>query len=389
MRTFAEIKEQYPIRSTLERIMPDGLRHRGQRYDVYICPFHDDVRPSFWVNDRTAHCEAGCGIAGREYGDVLDFVREYYGLHTWPEVIERLTGVLPDPPPAREIPKTVDKPLSWMDVQKGLALQDEALAYFQSRGLKEATVRKWNLGKYRTWPYSSLIEGKSYTFRCARYTLPDIAFGQVRNIELRMDEADAVIQLKLVDGALKESVAEQLQKKTGKLPTERELLSHFFGGKYTRVPHGIQRNLIGNVERVLWRVEHDGHPGWFSPDLPYVLVHEGLLKALVLEDACDDEFYYPSISAKGAPGLAALAGVKELIIVQDNEPNRIKPDGSIHNPGRDYAYRAVEASGRRLGQTVRIITAPEGLKAADDVVMAGQVHEWLSSLKIEPIRRPA
>lgn len=387
MITLSEAKALYPIRSTIEQIIPTHLRQRGTRYDLYLCPFHEDTTPSFWVTDSICHCEAGCSIAGRDYGDVLDFVRAYFDLRTWGEVITRLTGDMPEPPPRREVPKIVEKPLSWQDVRRGLSLQEDAISYFKGRGLKEATVRKWNLGKYASWPYKPLIEGKSYTFSCGRYTIPDIAYGIVRNIELRLDDASALEQLRGIDLSLKEAVAEYIQKKTGHLPSEKDLLPHFFGGKYMRVPHGIRRNLIGNVERVLWRIEHDGQQGWFSPDMPYVLVHEGLLKALVTEDACDDEFYYPSISAKGAPGLAALSGVREIIIVQDNEPDKKRPNGGIHNPGRDYAYRAVELTGRRLGQGVRIITAPEGLKAADDVVAAGKVHEWLARNGIEPVRR--
>lgn len=366
--------------------MADRLRKEAGSYEAYLCPFHDDRRASFIVYDNCCGCEAGCPVNGREWGDVLDFVMEYFSLHSWREVITTLTGELPEPPKHEK--KAASKParvLSWREIETIDRNIRFSTPYFLGRGLKAETIPSRHLGAYRSWPNTLTIGGQPYTFRAQRFAIPDIAFGRVRNIELRLDEADAWQTYHALPDSLKEQLAEDIQRASREIPAERDLLYEIFGGKYCRVPGGIRSNLIFNAERVWKRVEG----GWFSPDMDYVLVHEGSLKALVTEDACDDEFYYPSISAKGARGLSSLVSVKEIIVVQDNEPDKVRPDGTKHNPGREYALKAVEMTGRRLGSGVRIIKAPDGLKAADDAVQAGIVHKWLGELGIEPVRRPA
>jgi hypothetical protein len=81
-----------------------------------------------------------------------------------------------------------------------------------------------------------------------------------------------------------------------------------------------------------------------------------------------------------------LYGVKELVIVQDNEPDKVK-NGKPTNAGKAYAERALAASGRQHGQGVRIVIPPDGLKAADDVVAAGAIHDWMHSLGLAPVSR--
>lgn len=386
MTSFAELKEQYPLRETVARLIGDRLRHAKHDHDEYLCPFHADVKASFLVFEGACGCMAGCAINGREWGDVLDFVKEYFGLRNWGEVEAELTGKFPSPIPKQKYaPVKPSKPISWQAVQQGVAHQAEATPFFHERGVKDKSIAAYQLGKYLSWPNTLTIGGEPHTFRAQRYSIPDIAFGRVRNVFLRLDEADARASLACLDSTL----VEQRQREMKTKLTEQELMYDFFGGKFTRVPGGVRANLIFNAERVMQRIEYEGWTGWFSPDMPYVLLHEGQLKAIVMEDACDDEFYYPSIAGKGPQGIAACVGVKDLIIVQDNDPDKIKPDGTKHNAGRAYALRAVEISGRRLGQGVRIIRPPEGFKDADEVVKAGIHHEWLGSLGIEPLRRHA
>jgi hypothetical protein len=391
MSSIQKIKELYPLRETVARLIPDRLAHHGAHADLYYCPFHDDVlNPSFMVKNQWCSCQTtSCTINGKLWGDVVDFLLELFHVTKVWQLMEKLNMQLPDPPP-RTTPVAKDEPehnlLTWDHVKRGTRHQELAIPFFVGRGVKEPTIHtKW-LGLYPSHPNKIRIDGTEHEFRTRRYTIPDIAFGQVRKIELRLDQSRAREDLALLDPNLVAKVATKLEGKLGKFPTDNQLTEVFFGGRYTRVGGGIKKELIFNVERLVQRITYEGTQGFFTPDLPYVLVHEGAFKALAMEDACDDAaFGYPSISCHAAGGLAAAtAGVKEVIIVQDLDTDKVRPDGVIVNPGRDYAQRALEATGRRYG--VRIITPPEGFNGADDVVKGGVVHEWMSKNGIEPIK---
>lgn len=391
MSSISQIKELYPLRETVARLIGDRLAHHGVSADLYHCPFHEDVlNPSFMVKDTWCSCQTGnCTINGKTWGDVVDFMLEYFRVTKVWQLMEKLNLALPDPPPrTTPIPKPEPEHnlLTWDHVKRGTRHQSLAIPFFVGRGVKEPTIHiKW-LGLYPSCANKIKIDGVEHEFRTRRYTIPDIAFGQVRKIELRLDHARAREDLALIDPNLVAKVAAKLEAKLGKFPTPDQLTEVFFGGRYTRVGGGIKKELIFNVERLVQRITYEGTQGFFTPDLPYILVHEGAFKALAMEDACDDTaFGYPSISCHAAGGLAAAtAAVKDIVIVQDNDVDKVRPDGVVVNPGREYAQRALEAIGRRHG--VRIISPPPDFNGADDVVKGGMVHEWMSKNGIEPVK---
>lgn len=364
MGRLAEIKHKFPMRETVEQYYGDYLKKRRARYDMYLCPFHDDRQASLLVYENKCECRAGCLINGDRQADIFAFIKALFKFTTWTEVEELLDGKEApkierkhQPPPERP------NRLVWAHVERGLRHQDAALKYFAGRGLHESTVRGFYLGQYVNHPF--YVDALNTTFMCKRYTIPDVAFGVVRNIELRRDDEDAQRTLECLPQHLREQA-------------KGDPLDYFFGARYLRVWGGIQKSLIYNVERVMQRVQVDGTWGWFCPDRDYVLLHEGALKALAME-----ELGYASISGKDAAGLAYLTGVERLYIVQDNEPDKVRPDGSRHNAGREYALRALALSGRRLGHDAFIITPPDGYKGADDAAKAGLAHDWMKSLGIE------
>lgn len=370
MEDLDALKRQFPIQETVAMYLGPPAS-KGITW-AWRCPFHDDHSPSFSVTPTRCICRSGCKIAGRQWGDVFDFVREYLGLRTLADAVRQLKGETAPPAVTREIPAEPERTVGWWDVKRLLQHQAEAIPYFISRGMTEASIKKYQLGAYTDWPWKTELSEERYYVR--RFAIPDIAYGVVRNIELRRDDDDARTRL--------QNIPAELRAQAG---SEANQLDFFFGGKYVRVPGGVHRNLIYNAERVLKRATVEGQQGWFSPDMDYVLVHEGGLKALVTEDAGGPDYLFPSISAKGASGLAHLYGVKRLIIVQDNEPDKVRRNGTKFNPGAEYAQRSVEASGRRSG--VEIIKPPDGLKGADDVAMAGIVGQWLEQYNIRPVRR--
>lgn len=379
METTDDLKRLYPIQETIAALLGPPV-HAGAVW-MWHCPFHEDRSPSFYATVDRCICKSGCSIAGRVWGDVFDFIREYYGLKDFPSAVRQLKGQAAPPVVLREVPKEPIRTLGWWDVKRALQHQAEALPYFVHRGMSKDSVLEHQLGVFTDWPWKTELSEERHYVR--RYAIPDIAYGQVRNIELRRDDDDAITRLRGIDAQTVSRAYEVLGGNTN----QSELLDYFFGGKYVRVPGGVQRNLIFNAERALQRITHDGQRGWFSPEMDYLLVHEGFLKALVTEDAAGSDYLFPSVSAKGASGLAYLYGVKRLIIVQDNEPDKRKKNGQLFNPGAIYAQRAVEASGRRSG--IEVIKPPDGLKGADDAVVAKVAVQWLESHGIQPIRRRA
>lgn len=372
MEDLEELKRLYPIQDTIAMFIGPPV-HKGSAW-TWHCPFHEDRTPSFYATPSRCVCKAGCLIAGREWGDVFDFIREYYGLNSLADAIRQLKGESAPTVVIREVPKEPERTIGWWDVKRALQHQAEAIPYFIGRGVSEASIKSHQLGVYTDWPWKTELSDERFYVR--RYAIPDIAYGNVRNIELRRDDTDARARLSAIDPRLVTRASDG---------SEHGLLDFFFGPKYVRVPGGVQKNLVFNAERALQYVTHDGVKGWFSPEMGYLLVHEGFLKALVTEDAAGPEYIYPSVSAKGASGLAYLYGVKRLIIVQDNEPDKTKKDGTKFNPGAEYARRAVEASRRRSG--IEIIKPPDGLKGADDAAVAGEAVKWLEKNGIYPERR--
>ena len=67
------------------------------RYDMSLCPFHNDRHPSLYVADDHYYCFA-CG----EHGDVIDFVSKLFRLSLY-DAAQKLTAdfhLSPDKPPS-------------------------------------------------------------------------------------------------------------------------------------------------------------------------------------------------------------------------------------------------------------------------------------------------
>jgi len=129
------------------------LARKGQAY-WGCCPFHGEKSPSFKVENarRTFHC-FGCGKGG----DAFRWLMEIEGV-TFPEAVERLAGEagveLPKWSPEDELRE--EKKKSLHDVIKAAAVffetqlrepvGREARDYLKTRGLDDATTKKFRLG---------------------------------------------------------------------------------------------------------------------------------------------------------------------------------------------------------------------------------------------------
>lgn len=369
--SFDQLKQAYPLRQTIASLLGKPKIHKSDA-DYYPCPFHKDHSPSFVVYEHHCKCYANCPIHGREWGDLLDFLMEYWHMNTPQEVAEKLGQVqLVVNPVKKRALNPSRHTLKMDDVMEGYTHVEDARTYFHQRGISDAQIDTHKLG-IRTWSHKL---NRSDFVMAQRFTLPDIAYGMVRNIDLRLDEAKALQDLKsgLVDAKIISQVCDQYKQEHGNFPSTPGLITLLFGPRYTQMLGGIQGGVIFNIEVAIQRHED----GWFLPTLPYLLIHEGKFKAMAMQS-----LGFPSISCKGASGLSHLFNVRELIVVQDNEPDKLRPDGSSFNPGASFARHNLEATGR--SSHVRIIRPPQDFKGADDVVVAGAAIDWMAQEGIHP-----
>lgn len=85
---YDKIKAEYPIQNVIGAVVK--LERRQNNY-FGLCPFHGERTPSFQVNPRSRKFKCfGCGAGG----DVIDFVKKYYGIQSDKDAITKLTGRL-------------------------------------------------------------------------------------------------------------------------------------------------------------------------------------------------------------------------------------------------------------------------------------------------------
>lgn len=76
MVDIADIKEKVNLKDYISTILVP------QRGGKFLCPFHDDSRPSLSVKGKVWRCFA-CGVGG----DIIEFTKKYYGIST-PEAVK-------------------------------------------------------------------------------------------------------------------------------------------------------------------------------------------------------------------------------------------------------------------------------------------------------------
>ncbi|MEM6476771.1 MAG: DNA primase [Pseudomonadota bacterium] len=148
-------KDELRARITLSSVVnrTTKLTKAGREWKA-CCPFHNEVTPSFYVNDQKGfyHC-FGCGA----HGDVISWMIEQRGL-SFMDAIKELAAEAgmevpaPDPVAAKKAEKraelvdVTEAAQEWfVDNLRG-ADGREALEYLQQRGLKPETLREFGFG---------------------------------------------------------------------------------------------------------------------------------------------------------------------------------------------------------------------------------------------------
>ena len=354
----------------------------GANYDLYYCQFHEDSNnPSFFVYDEKCGCFACQPFVDQNgnrwsSGNAVNFIQAAHGI-SYAEAMKFVdNGNFPENK-QREAKRDNGHPLPWsvLDETRTPEHRLQAAQYFTKRGIKLASIDRRFLGA-REWTMRDIS---------ALYmTIPYIGMRSVRKIKQRLNDQDALRVIKTLDEDFLIQVrikAAARRKIEPELVTDDMIISALFP-KYIH-GGGIKSEIIFNLDRL---VEKMPNGDLLFKRQSRLLIHEGEIKCAVMEDASDqDGWGYPSIHAKAVKDIRkALINVDRIYIVQDNEPDQVRPDGTTFNPGKDYAYKLYNEIGRP--NDTEIIKPPDGLKAADDVVNAGFVHQWMSQYNMEPVR---
>lgn len=144
-----ELRARTPITALIGRSV---RLTRSGRESKGCCPFHGEKTPSFYVYDDHYHC-FGCG----EHGDAISFVMKSTGAG-FMEAVETLAAEsgLEVPKASPQAAEAEQKRTGIAEVLEaaGLVYHDwlfapqgkSALEYLRSRGLSDATIRKFELG---------------------------------------------------------------------------------------------------------------------------------------------------------------------------------------------------------------------------------------------------
>ncbi len=129
-----------------------NLRRSGRNY-IGLCPFHEDRKPSFVVNEERQifHC-FGCGAGG----DVIAFYMKFHNL-AFGEAIQELARRFGIPLSLEKSEPSSEKRTALFEINEkakrfyehllwGAKAGEEARAYLASRGLSEKTARLFGLG---------------------------------------------------------------------------------------------------------------------------------------------------------------------------------------------------------------------------------------------------
>lgn len=378
------IKEDHPIRDVVFTMIPERLRIRRSSYDLYYCPLHDDrENPSLAVFNHHCTCYAGCTFNGKEKADVLDFVRQMYSIEDFPALLDSLRGLHMDAPPVQNIRRKIDREIPAPTMEQVNIFHrnvQDALDWFATRHVLPFTAYEKRLGMapaYRNGYtfISGPNAGETVYHTTRRYSVPNIAFGKVRSVKLRRDDQYSQDQLTLMDplelSDIKRDLAERETRKQ-KRPvmaeeiTDSMLVGWIFGDRYPQLPSSDGKAIF-NVERFASLSGGDlQYIEW-----PYGLIHEGEFKAMAMEDCVDGIYGFPSVSNLANESVGKLLqNCKRKIYVQDN----------------DEAGEKNAEKHRKWIPDLEVIKPPDGLKAADDVVNAGSVLEWMASIGIEPVK---
>ncbi len=352
-----EIRSRLPVSQVVARKV--ALKKRGREF-VGLSPFKAEKTPSFTVNDQKGfyHC-----FASGEHGDIFTFVMKTEGL-SFPEAVERLSaeaGVSLPKPTARDQKREDERArlLNLLEHSRAFfcsCLLDhdsggEARRYLEKRGIRDATIEKFNIG-YAPNARSDL-----------KAHLTDLGFTPEEQARAGMTIAGSDIPVPY--DRFRHRIVFPITDAKGRVIA--------FGGRALDPEHPAK--YLNSPETPLF---HKGHVLFnvararkAAFENSRIIVVEGYMDVLALVQAGFDEAVAPL-------GTALTTEQLQLLWRMANEPV-LCFDGD--EAGKKAAYRAVGTALPHLkpGASLRFVFLPDGLDP-DDVVQQGGAADFKEML---------
>jgi len=361
---FAAIKQKYDLVSFIEKDTNQQGKKSG-KWVMFHCPFHDDRERSFAVNVNTQRFSCFANCQGSESsGDIIDYVR----LRTGKGYVDAAKSIdCLEPSPVKRYKRPNTKALSMSNVLRAKARREPIIDYCKSRHVYENVVDSMMVG--REMQHKNNISTQYVV-------IPNIFGCNIRSVKLRRDDLYCKQALQMLDQQKICRARKFIATKT-KRPEERvadkELIDEIFGPRFKQWRGS--RDAVFNIELLVKQV----NGGYEFAKHDYVIVVEGEFDCMsMLSEG------YPTVSIKQSalrPGIEeAFQNVRYVYIIQDNDESKIRSDGTTFNPGEENAKNIFNALGRGT-----IIVPPHGYKDANDLIVAGEIGDFMSLYGIQPL----
>jgi hypothetical protein len=374
------IKDKYNLRDEMGKVYPDNFPPSKGTWAR--CPYCTDSGGSALANEERFTCFQ-CG----ESLSVIDFFMKENGW-SLPEAINNLAGddLQIAPKKEKKEPAIIRPTSNFYEAAIEFHKQfDQAMQYFHNRSVTDKIGRIHLLGQHEkvvTLPYVD-TNNNPHWIEHLRYVIPWIRNNIVVSLNMRRD--DLWVASEVAKGGNFAEMFDRLKldfiKKTGLQESDpaftKKLAEALLGPKYFR--RGSTKYIF-NSSRIV-RI-HEDNKGWDPLPLPYCLITEGEVDSMSLESSG-----YPAIAAKNIKGMPferILSLIPQVFVIQDIDKDMQRADGSIVNPGVMYAEATAGEINKRI-QRAKIIKPPDGFKDANEVVVAGEVKNWLEQIGISPI----
>ena len=361
-RAFHDKVETMLAQTDLREIVAKTLRPygRGEAWK-FKCPFHHEEKgAALAVYRNNYYCWSE---ACHAQGDAIDWMRYQYGL-SFSLAVEALGSSLDRLSELKVVDHasvykptavrpTLEALLERVQIPAQLVTQcarlghDRAVSYFGQYGIRPETVARFMFG------YNEPNE----LCRMPGYTIPSI-----------WPRSDSTGTSKFVKA----------------VKVRRDETRCDWSAKYL----SYDTSETGGPFNMKWMSAPDGT--WSGPAVPVLLMGEDEKTAALLDQEGypavgwkpnnDWEFYLPDM----------LARVGKIVILVDNDEDRIDDNGQIRNPGKEYAARLKAAIERATIKPVRMLVTPRN-DLADVAKFDGvnAVHSWLAAnvVGLEPVQR--
>jgi len=365
-----EIKSRINLIQFFERELGEPEEEKYE-YSVWSCPFHSETTGSFTVWEDHYYC-----FACFEYGDIYTYLQKTRSM-TFYEALKMLSeNVMLEPIAVNQRRKPKEKKprpiLSLADIHPYETQIHRVEPYLSSRMIEGGVIGRNHIGGDKYHRTYVTLSGKRFEFECNRVALPAMFSNQALSLNFRRDELSAKQNLARLPYGTFDIIREDIARRKERDPHDvsiEKVFDEMFGLRYYK-PKRFQDAMYG-TDQIIRRT--DGKLVY--PRMPYVLITEGELNAVVAQ-----RYGFVCLAGKANKSFdlkRTFQNIGVIYIVQDNDRDRERKDGTITNAGEKHALAMLAALGRQ--DNIRIIRMPDGkYNDLNDLAKAGLLEEFLT-----------